>query len=78
MGKEATNSMRSVPAVLRYLAVVVVQDALEDAEELPENPVHAYLQEHPLFQCAFFMSHAIKTQQKVNVAAELTLTAVYM
>lgn len=50
MGKEAINSMRSVPAVLRYLAVVVIQDALEDAPEMRENPVHAYLLENPLFQ----------------------------
>ena len=52
MGKAATNSMRSVPAALRYLAVVVVQDALEDAPEMAENPVHAYLLANPLFQYA--------------------------
>ena len=52
MGKGATNSMRSVPAALRYLGVVVVQDALEDAMEMPENPVHAFLLQNPLFQYA--------------------------
>ena len=50
MGKKATNSMRSVPAALRYLAVVVVQDALEDATGMPENPVHAYLLQNAVFQ----------------------------
>ena len=44
--------MKSVPIALRYLGVVVVQDALEDAMEMPENPVHALLLQHPLFQYA--------------------------
>ncbi|KAK9902658.1 hypothetical protein WJX75_001695 [Coccomyxa subellipsoidea] len=43
------NSMKSVPAALDYLALVVVQDALEDAERYPENPVHALLLGSPLF-----------------------------
>lgn len=49
LGKDATNSMRSVPKALAYLAVVVVQDALEDAEDYPENPVHARLLNEPIF-----------------------------
>ena len=44
------NSMKSVPAALDYLALVVVQDALEDAERYPENPVHALLLGSPLFR----------------------------
>jgi hypothetical protein len=47
------NSMKSVPAALDYLALVVVQDALEDAERYPENPVHALLLGSPLFRCFF-------------------------
>lgn len=43
------NSMKSIPAALDYLALVVVQDALEDAERYPENPVHALLLGSPLF-----------------------------
>lgn len=50
LGKEATNSMRSVPQALDYLAVVVVQDALEDAEKYPSNPVHALLLKSPVFR----------------------------
>lgn len=49
LGKDVTNSMKSVALALEYLAVVVVQDALEDAEEYPENPVHALLLESPCF-----------------------------
>ncbi|CAL8471742.1 g11284 [Coccomyxa elongata] len=49
MGKDATNSMKSVPAALAYLAVCVVQDALEDAAKYPKNPVHALLLASPLF-----------------------------
>ncbi len=50
LDSEATNSMKSVPTALRYLAVVVVQDALEDGEKMPDNPVHALLLEQPAFQ----------------------------
>jgi len=42
--------MKSVPAALRYLGVVVLQYALENAMQMPENPVHALLLQHPLFQ----------------------------
>lgn len=52
LGKQAGNSMRSLPLALKYLAVVVVQDALEVAEQYPENPVHALLVEDGCFQCA--------------------------
>ena len=41
--------MKHVPPALRYLAVVVVQDALEDAETMPDNRVHALLLEQPTF-----------------------------
>ena len=44
--------MKSVPAALRYLGVVVLQYALENAMQMPENPVHALLLQHPLFQYA--------------------------
>ncbi|KAK9916158.1 hypothetical protein WJX75_009514 [Coccomyxa subellipsoidea] len=50
LGKDATNSMKSVPAALDYLAVVVVQDALEDAERYPDNPVHVLLLASPVFR----------------------------
>jgi hypothetical protein len=50
LGKDATNSMKSVPAALDYLAVVVVQDALEDAERYPDNPVHALQLASPVFR----------------------------
>lgn len=49
LGKDVTNSMKSVALGIDYLAVVVVQDALEDAEQYPENPVHALLLESPCF-----------------------------
>ncbi|CAL8471208.1 g10750 [Coccomyxa elongata] len=49
LGKDVTNSMKSVVLAMEYLAVVVVQDALEDAEEYPENPVHALLLDSPCF-----------------------------
>ncbi|KAK9901133.1 hypothetical protein WJX75_009650 [Coccomyxa subellipsoidea] len=49
LGKDVTNSMKSVALAMDYLAVVVVQDALEDAEEYPDNPVHALLLESPCF-----------------------------
>lgn len=49
LGKDVTNSMKSVTLAIEYLAVVVVQDALEDAEQYPENPVHALLLDSPCF-----------------------------
>lgn len=49
LGKDATGSMKSVVAALDYLAVVVVQDALEDAEEYPDNQVHALLLDSQCF-----------------------------
>ena len=42
--------MKGMPKVLEYLAVVLVQDALELAEKYPENPVHAHLLDHHLFE----------------------------
>lgn len=50
LGKEATTSMMSIPFLLDYLARVVVQDALELAEEFPDNPVHALLLEDDEFR----------------------------
>ena len=50
MGASASNSMRSVPKALAYLAMVVVQDALELAERYPDNPVHALLLGQPAFR----------------------------
>ena len=43
MGKRAENSMKSVAKLVRYLGVVLVQDALELAEKFPDNPVHKAL-----------------------------------
>lgn len=43
MGNQAENSMRSVARLMRYLGVVLVQDALELAEKFPNNPVHQAL-----------------------------------
>jgi hypothetical protein len=51
LGKRATGSMLALPKVLSYLGVVVVQDALELAEEFPSNPVHKLLLRQPLFRC---------------------------
>ncbi len=45
----AGNSMKAIPKVLRYLAEVVVQDALDLAEAFPDNPVHAFLLNNPDF-----------------------------
>lgn len=52
MRAAANISVSSVPVVLRSLAMVLVQDALELAEAMPENTVHAMLLEHDTFQCA--------------------------
>jgi hypothetical protein len=43
MGNAALPSRRALPKLLSYLAVVVVQDALELAERFPNNPVHRQL-----------------------------------
>lgn len=51
LGKEASPSMQSAVKALDYLAMVVVQDALEEAEGSPENPVHERLLEESSFQC---------------------------
>jgi hypothetical protein len=50
MGERATNSMRSAPRVLRYLAGVVVQDSLELAEKYPAHPVHQCLMQNAAFR----------------------------
>ena len=46
MGKRAENFMKSVAKLVRYLGVVLVQDALvalELAEKFSDNPVHKAL-----------------------------------
>jgi hypothetical protein len=53
MGEAATTSMRSVPQVLQYLAVVLVQDACELASHWRAHPVYAYLLQHEAFRCAW-------------------------
>ena len=50
LGKNATTSMKSMPLLLDFLARVVVQDALELAEDFQENPVHAMLLEDDEFR----------------------------
>ena len=50
MGNRATPSMTSIPKLLRYLAVVLIQDSLVLAEKYPNNPVHQYLLGHPVFE----------------------------
>lgn len=52
MGPAANISVSAVPVVLRSLAVVVVQDALELIHSMPDNPAHKLLAVHPTFQCA--------------------------
>jgi hypothetical protein len=52
LGPAASTSMRSLPQVLQYLAVVLVQDALELAKEYPAHPVNVLLKTHPAFGCA--------------------------
>ena len=48
--REANISVRAFPQVLRELAVVAVQDALDLAESFPGNEVHARLLRHPVFR----------------------------
>lgn len=52
MGKEAGPSMRSLVAVLEYLAVVVIQDAVQFAadQRFCNHPVHEFLFGHPCFR----------------------------
>jgi hypothetical protein len=52
MGKAAGPSMRSLVAVLEYLAVVVIQDAIQFAADgaYRNHPVHAYLFGHDCFR----------------------------
>jgi hypothetical protein len=52
LGKDATTSMLGMPQLLDYLGRVVVQDALELAEEFPDNPVHAMLLQDDEFRYA--------------------------
>lgn len=51
LGPESTTSMRSVPQVLQYLAVVLVQDACELASTNSAHPVYAYLMQQEPFRC---------------------------
>ena len=50
MGAAATPSVISIPKLLRYLALVLVQDSLVLADKYPHNPVHEYLVGHPVFE----------------------------
>ena len=50
MGPCAPNSAKSLVEVFHYLGVVVVQDALDVGDKYPDNPVHAYLDQHPDFE----------------------------
>lgn len=45
-------SMKSMVEVLEFLAVVLVQDAVEllSQGEFPEHPVHKFLMEEPEFE----------------------------
>ncbi|KAK9832145.1 hypothetical protein WJX74_000604 [Apatococcus lobatus] len=43
LGSAAKPSHLAVPKVLQYLGLVVVQDALELAEEFPDDPIHRLL-----------------------------------
>ena len=43
LGSAAKPSHLAVPKVLQYLGLVVVQDALELAEEFPDDPIHKLL-----------------------------------
>ena len=51
MGKDAKTSMRSLPQVLQYLAVVLVQDACELARAYPSHPVNILLKQKAAFRC---------------------------
>ncbi|KAK3236751.1 hypothetical protein CYMTET_53124 [Cymbomonas tetramitiformis] len=50
MGAAATPSMRSIPEVCKYFVTVAIQDALELAEDTPNNPVHAMLLNNATFE----------------------------
>jgi hypothetical protein len=50
MGQQATASRRAFLKLLAYGAGVVVQDALELAEQAPLNPVHHLLLSHSTFR----------------------------
>jgi hypothetical protein len=67
LGTSATTSMGSVPQVLQYLAVVLVQDACELASTHCAHPVYAYLKQHEAFRCvlqnATLLSLAAVAQQ---------------
>lgn len=52
LGAAATTSMRSLPQVLQYLAVVLVQDACELARAYPAHPVNVHLMRQETFRCA--------------------------
>jgi len=52
MGAKASNSVRSMPQTLRYLAQVMVQDALELADKYSNNRFHQALIQNSQFQCA--------------------------
>jgi len=49
-GEHLDQHIQSLERLMPYLAMVVVQDALELAEEAPENPVHKMLLQHPIFK----------------------------
>lgn len=59
MGAAAPNSARAIPALLQYLATVLVQDACDllssqddDVKAAAEaNPVHKFLLSKPEFRC---------------------------
>jgi hypothetical protein len=70
LGEEATTSMRSVPQVLQYLAVVLVQDACELASTHSTHPVYAFLREHEAFKCVIFCADSI-------LACSLVLTQLH-
>ena len=44
------QSVKGMCKAVPYLARVVVQDALELADDMPDNPVHSMLMEHPEFR----------------------------
>ena len=51
LGSEATPSMKSMVKLFQYLAVVIVQDALELADLAPNNRVYALLLRDERFTC---------------------------
>lgn len=59
LGAAAKNSHRSVIAALKYLATVVVQDAVEDAQRLADNPVHRLLMAQPIFRSVTAAHHCV-------------------